>query len=149
MSSLSPSLQLKVSNRISVMTTSGEVSRKAFENFESPLIAYGRSFPEICRKYVEQTFKVSRTYVLVGRTLANQTPALKQLQEALGDKIVGTRVGMTPHTLFSECLQVIHECRRLDADFIIVLGAGSLADAGKLVAFVSEKVHYMTQSDES
>ena len=130
------------------MTTSREVSRKAFEDFEFPLIAYGRPFPEICRKYVEETFQVSRIYVLVGRTLANQTPALKQLQEALGEKIVGTRVGMTPHTLFSECLEVIYECRRLDADFIIVLGAGSLADAGKLLAFVSEKNRCITLLNE-
>ena len=119
------------------MSTVQEVSRPAFPLPDAPLVSYGRPFAELCRKHVGETFKVSRIYVLVSRTLASETPALEQLQDALGEKIVGIRYGMKPHTLFSECYEVIEECRRLDADFIIVLGAGSLTDAAKLVAFVS------------
>ena len=119
------------------MSASQETTRPALPIPDSPLISYGLPFTELCRKHVEETYKVSRVYVLVSRTLANKTPALKQLQDTLGDKIVGTRIGMTPHTLFSECYGVVEECRRLDADFIITLGAGSLTDAAKLIAFVS------------
>lgn len=119
------------------MKLSQEVARPAFSVPDSPLISYGRPFPELCRKYADETFKALKIYVLISRTLANKTPALKQLQEALGDKIVGTRIGMTPHTLFSECLEVVHECRRLEADFMITVGGSSLTDAAKLAAFVS------------
>lgn len=118
------------------MTTAQEVSRPAFPLVDGPTVSYGRPFPELCRKYVDEVYKVSRVYVIVSRTLANKTPALKQLQDALGEKIVGTRVGMTPHTLFSECLEVVKDCRKLDADFVITLGGSSLTDAAKLVCFV-------------
>jgi alcohol dehydrogenase class IV len=116
---------------------SHEKHRPAFSDSDVPIIAYGRPFPEICRKYVDEDFKASRIYVLTSRTLANKTPAVKQLQEALGEKIVGVRIGMKPHTFIGEVLEVVQECRRLDADCIITLGAGSLTDAAKLAAFVS------------
>ena len=119
------------------MSNPQEVSRPAFALPGSPTVSYGLPFAELCRKYVAETYNVSRVFVLVSRTLANKTPALKQLQDALGERIIGTRVGMTPHTLFSECLEVLHECRKLNADFMITLGGSSLTDAAKLIAFVS------------
>jgi len=41
---------------------------------------------------------------------------------------------MIPHTLWSECLEVTEDCRKLNADLLVTLGAGSLTDAAKIVA---------------
>lgn len=57
--------------------------------------------------------------------------------EKLGAKLVGIRVGMQPHTLFVEVLEVVDRCRALNVDLIITVGGGTLADAAKLASFVS------------
>lgn len=44
---------------------------------------------------------------------------------------------MTPHTLWSEVLQVTEEARKEQTDVIVTLGAGSLTDAAKIVVLVS------------
>ena len=101
-----------------------------------PLLAYGRPYPELVQKHVRDTFRASRAYVLASRSLARDTDKLERLEEALGDKLVGLRVGMKPHTYMSEVLEIVQDARRLDADIIVTLGGGSLSDAAKIVAFV-------------
>ena len=118
------------------MTTATETIRSAFPDQEFPQLSYGLPYPETCRKHIDEEFKASRVYVLTSRTLANKTDALQKLKDALGEKIACIRVGMTPHTMISEVLEVVHECKRLDADCIVTLGGGSLSDAAKLVAMV-------------
>lgn len=115
----------------------GEVYRLAISNTERPHISYGLPFYEACAKHVSKTFNASRVYIIASRSLSMNTDALERLQDALGDKVVGVRKGMTPHTLWSECLEVTEEARRLDADILITLGAGSLTDAAKIVALVA------------
>lgn len=115
---------------------SSESYREAFPGSKTPHISYGLSFPEACAKHVQGTFNASRVYIIASKTLSTNTDALQRLETALDEKVVGKRVGMTPHTLWSECLEVTAEARTLNADLIITLGAGSLTDAAKIVALV-------------
>lgn len=113
-----------------------ESYREAFPGSNTPHISYGLPFPEACAKHVHGTFNASRVYIIASKTLSTQTDALQRLEIALDTKVVGKRIGMTPHTLWSECLEVTEDARRLDADLIITLGAGSLTDAAKIVSLV-------------
>lgn len=113
-----------------------EIVRRAFEDRETPIISYGLSFEEACKKHVDTTFKASRVYIISSSSLARNTQALVSLQQALGDKLVGTRVGMKPHTLWSEILEVVHDAREVNADLIITVGGGSLTDGAKVISFV-------------
>ncbi|KZO92132.1 Dehydroquinate synthase-like protein [Calocera viscosa TUFC12733] len=97
-------------------------------------ISYGIPFPEACAKHVDDTFHATRVYIIASRTLAETTSALELLKGALESKVVGVRVGMTSHTLWSECVDVTNECRKLGVDLIVTLGGGSLTDAAKLIA---------------
>ncbi|MCJ1394799.1 hypothetical protein MMC18_007679 [Xylographa bjoerkii] len=56
------------------------------------------------------------------------------LKEALGTKVIGVRVGMKPHTLFSEILEIVGVASEAGADAIVTLGGGSLTDGAKAVA---------------
>jgi alcohol dehydrogenase class IV len=114
---------------------SGETFRRAFPDREKPTISYGLPFPEAAAKHVE-SFKASRVYIISSGSLARNTSNLKDLQAALGDKVVGTRVGMKPHTLWSEILEIVAEARSSKADLLLTLGAGSLTDAAKIVSLV-------------
>ncbi|QDS70050.1 hypothetical protein FKW77_004149 [Venturia effusa] len=111
-----------------------ETCREAFPGSQTPRISYGLSFPQACGKHVRDTFNSSRVYIIASKTLSTSTDALQRLESELVGKVVGKRIGMTPHTLWSECLEVAKEVRSLDADLIITLGAGSLTDAAKIVS---------------
>ncbi|KZF25061.1 Dehydroquinate synthase-like protein [Xylona heveae TC161] len=116
------------------MPSSQETCRPAFPDQEEPRISFGLPFHETCRKHVEETFHASKVYIIASNTLANKTNALKDLKTALDGRIAGVRVGMRPHTFMSEVLDITHEARKVDADLIVTLGAGSLSDAAKIIA---------------
>jgi alcohol dehydrogenase class IV len=118
------------------MVSGEETYRPAFPTRGYPHISYGLAFPQASAKHVSSTFNASRVYILSSGSLARNTDALARLQANLGDKVVGTRIGMKSHTMWSEVLQVTEEARKSGADLLITLGAGSLTDAAKIVAFV-------------
>ncbi|KAF2837049.1 putative Fe-containing alcohol dehydrogenase [Patellaria atrata CBS 101060] len=111
-----------------------ETYRLAIPSTTHPYISYGLPFPEACAKHVSSTLNASRVYIIASKSLSMNTDALERLRSALSDKVVGERVGMIPHTLWSEVLQVAEEVRDCKADLIVTLGAGSLTDAAKIVA---------------
>lgn len=113
-----------------------ETYREAFPGSKIPHISYGLPFPEACAKHVQGTFGASRAYIIASNTLSTNTDALQRLVTALDGKVVGKRIGMTPHTLWSQCLEATQDARRLNVDLIITLGAGSLTDAAKIVSLV-------------
>ncbi|MCJ1402300.1 hypothetical protein MMC11_005520 [Xylographa trunciseda] len=119
------------------MSYTGEVVRRAFAQQALPLVSYGIPFSEVCQSHVQELFKASRVFIICSGSLARNTSSLEVLKEALGSKVVGVRLGMKPHTLFSEILEIVGRARAADADLIITLGGGSLIDGAKAVAFVN------------
>ena len=118
-----------------------ETVRPAFSDRTHPLLSYGIPFPAAAARHVSETFGSSRVYVICSGSLARQTDYLDRLKSALGDgtvTIVGVRIGMKSHTLWSEVVEVVNEARAVEADLLLTLGAGSLTDAAKIVAVVSK-----------
>ncbi|KAK8228135.1 putative Fe-containing alcohol dehydrogenase [Phyllosticta capitalensis] len=111
-----------------------EVVKLAFDGQDHPLISHGIPFAQACARHVEQNFKASRVYILASGTLARTTNVVRTLQQALDGKVVGVRYGMTPHTLWSECIEVTKDAKEVDVDLIVTLGGGSLIDAAKIVS---------------
>ncbi|KAF7986288.1 hypothetical protein HWV62_35226 [Athelia sp. TMB] len=114
--------------------TSQEILRSAFASKDRPLVSQGLPFPDACLKHVSTTFNVSRIYIISSGSLARNTDALERLQRALEGRVVGTRVGMKPHTYFREVLEIVHDAREARADCIVTLGGSSLTDGAKVVA---------------
>lgn len=100
------------------------------EDLIIPNISYGLPFDKAIVNHVGSDAKV---YVLASKTLSEKTNSLDRLKAALGTRVKGIRVGMTPHTVFQECLEVTDEAKAVGADTIITLGAGSLSDAAKFM----------------
>lgn len=114
----------------------GEVYRPAYAS-GYPHISYGIPFPQACAKHASNTFKASRVYIIASGSLSRNTDHVKQLQDALGDKVAETRYGMKPHTLWSEILEITQAAKDSVADLIVTLGGGSLTDGAKIIATVS------------
>ncbi|KAJ7238191.1 hypothetical protein C8J57DRAFT_1727673 [Mycena rebaudengoi] len=105
------------------MAITGEVYRQAFPNSAKPMLSYGIPFGEACRKHAEE-YGVKKIYILASETLSRNTDLLQDLKRALDGMVVGERIGMTPHTLVSEVVEVLHDVRRTGADCIVTLGGG-------------------------
>lgn len=113
-----------------------ETFRPAFPDRDRPMISYGLSFTESVIKHAEETFHASRIYIICSDSLARNTEHLDELKAKLRSKLAGVRIGMKPHSLWSEILEVVAEAETVDADLLVTLGAGSLTDAAKIVSYV-------------
>lgn len=113
-----------------------ETIRPAFAGRDEPRIAYGVPFPEATASQASTYFHASKVYVICSGSLSRNTDALDRLKHALGDKFAGVRIGMKPHTLWSEVVEIINDAKSVGADLLVTLGAGSLTDAAKIVSFV-------------
>ncbi|PLB46917.1 putative Fe-containing alcohol dehydrogenase [Aspergillus steynii IBT 23096] len=112
-----------------------ETVRAAFADRARPLLSYGIPFPAAVAHHVRETFHAARVYVICSGSLARSTDVLDRLRQALGQNtLVGVRVGMQSHTLWSEVLEIVHDVRRVDADLLVTVGGGSLTDGAKVIA---------------
>ncbi|KAK8076309.1 hypothetical protein PG994_003581 [Apiospora phragmitis] len=111
-----------------------ETHRPAFAGREKPSVSYGLPFPLTLLHHAGSTFGATRLYVLCSASLARNTPHLTALKDTLNSKVAGVRVGLQPHTRWSEVLEVVREARALDCDLLVTLGAGSLTDAAKIMS---------------
>ncbi|KAI8951642.1 putative Fe-containing alcohol dehydrogenase [Xylaria longipes] len=101
----------------------------------SPLLAHGAPFTTSLLAHINSTIPSERIYVIASASIAKNTPHLNVLKDALGARLAGLRVGMRPHTFWSEVLEITDDVRRAGADCVVTLGAGSLTDAAKIVAY--------------
>lgn len=108
----------------------------AFDDRAIPYITYGLRYDEATAHHIEATLNGSRVYIIASASLSKNTNALKRLQQSLGDKVVGLRVGMTPHTHWNEILEITRDAAPKNVDVIVTLGAGSLTDAAKVIAWM-------------
>ena len=108
----------------------------------TPYISEGLNYYDACAKHVRETFRASRIYIVASKSLATNTDRVDKLVSTIGpDKVVGVRKGISPHSPFSEILEVTQQCRDGDVDCLVTLGAGSITDACKMVVFVSYDRH--------
>lgn len=112
-----------------------ETVRPAFDGHSRPQLSYGIDFPTAAARYATNT-KASRVYVICSGSLARNTDSLTRLTAALGpERVAGQRIGMKTHTQWSEVLEIVADARKAKADMLLTLGAGSLTDGAKIVAF--------------
>ncbi|KAN0101407.1 Dehydroquinate synthase-like protein [Hyaloscypha variabilis] len=122
--------------------SSQETLVQAFPDKPTPRVSYGNPFADSCIKHINETFKASRVYLITSFSLTKNTSYTSFFQAALGSKLIKTRVGMTPHTLMSEVLEIVNDCRNLEIDCIVTLGGGSLSDGAKIISFaLANNVH--------
>lgn len=105
---------------------------------EFPIITHGLPYPEACAKHLATTLNSLKPFLVISESLSKTTDVVERLNSSLNSgnvKVVGTHIGMRPHTYYSEVLQVLHEVRDSGADAIVTVGGGSLIDGAKAVSF--------------
>jgi alcohol dehydrogenase len=76
-----------------------------------------------------------RALIVTGRTLAAQTPYIKQVESLLGGRLAGTYAGIRQHAPESGIEEAVQLARSRQADLLISVGGGSPIDAAKSVAY--------------
>lgn len=74
-----------------------------------------------------------RVFIVSGHTLAHKTPHVHALEQALGNRHVGTFTGVGPHTPADDVVAAIAAVRAADTDMLVTVGGGAQTDAGKIV----------------
>ncbi|KAI6091547.1 Dehydroquinate synthase-like protein [Hypoxylon rubiginosum] len=113
------------------MAASGESFFLANPPQPKPSISHGLTFDKACAHHAANTFHASRIYVIVSRSIS-KTDDFTALKTALGDKIVGVRYGILPHTPWDDVLALTADIKAESPDLIITLGGGSITDGVKL-----------------
>lgn len=76
----------------------------------------------------------SRVLIVTGRTLAEQTPLIKNVETLLGTRHAGTYAGIRQHAPESGIAGAAQLARQNQADLLVSVGGGSPIDAAKAVA---------------
>ncbi|KUJ06693.1 Dehydroquinate synthase-like protein [Mollisia scopiformis] len=116
------------------MAAQGETYRLAFPPNQKPYISTGLPFHKSLVHHVTNTFHASKVYVIVSASIS-KTSNFSRLQSELGNKIVGVRYGIKQHVPWTDVLEVVNDINQKEADLIVTLGAGSLTDGAKVIAF--------------
>ncbi|PVH85323.1 Dehydroquinate synthase-like protein [Cadophora sp. DSE1049] len=116
------------------MAAPNETYKLAFPPQPKPYISTGIPFPEACAHHIDNTFHASKVYIIVSSSIS-KTDNFTRLQKALGEKIVGVRKGIKPHTPWDDIVEIVNDVRENGADILVTLGAGSLTDGAKIVTF--------------
>lgn len=114
------------------MPAPGETYQLANPNVPKPYLSYGLPFDQAAAWHAQNTFRASRIYVVVSKTIS-RTKDWATLQNTLGQSnIVGVRPGIRPHTPWDEVLELAADLNKTQADLVITLGGGSITDGVKL-----------------
>ncbi|KAJ9664229.1 hypothetical protein H2198_000447 [Neophaeococcomyces mojaviensis] len=131
----------------------------AFDDRPVPYIAYGGRFHELAATHLNQTLAAERVFIIASTSLSTNTEALSRLEAAIKDKcpevkLVGTHVGIPPHTPWDTVVEITNKARAAlsdkpisDRDILITLGGGSLTDGAKLIAWMLANPDIKTSAD--
>ena len=115
-----------------------EICRRVWPEWELPLISHGLSYSDACARHVKEEFGASQVYIIVSKSLTYSSDHLQRLKNAIGEaNIAYVRVGMKPHSMYSEVLEIASDLRKLEADCLVTLGGGSIIDGAKGAILVS------------
>ena len=75
-----------------------------------------------------------RALLLSGRTVAEQTDAVRRTQAALGDSVVGVYSGLTQRAPLFTAVEAANLAVSLEADTLVGVGGSTISDAARMIA---------------
>ncbi len=75
-----------------------------------------------------------RVLTLSGRSVAEQTDAVRRTQEALGDCAVGVYSGLTQRAPLATAVEAANLAASLEADTLVGVGGSTISDAARMIA---------------
>jgi alcohol dehydrogenase class IV len=98
-------------------------------------VIFGRAAAEAIAGEAEM-LGAERVFLLVSKTLANETDEISRIEAALGARHAATWSGIAPHAPRTDVLAAANAARAAKADLMVTVGGGSITDSGKIVALL-------------
>jgi maleylacetate reductase len=95
-------------------------------------VVYGRPASEVLSELLEAYGK-QRAFVVSTRSISGADGLARRIASGLGDRCVGLYGGISAHAPRQGVIDAALEARRTDADILVGIGGGSVADACKAV----------------
>ncbi len=113
-------------------TVSDMTAQGVYQNFAIDRVVYGKPAAETL---VAEAMRLGakRVFLVVSRTLDNDTTWVSEMRTALGERYAGSFAGVPSHTPRQSVLEAAAQAREVDADLIVTFGGGSGTDAGKMI----------------
>ncbi len=80
----------------------------------------------------------AKIFMLYGTGSIEHNGVQDQLMSSIGDKVVVQYGGIRPNPTHEQCMEVQNEIRQSGANFILAVGGGSVIDAAKYLAVISQ-----------
>ncbi|MCZ6646621.1 MAG: iron-containing alcohol dehydrogenase [SAR324 cluster bacterium] len=116
-----------------------------FTNTEMERVVYGEPCAETLRAEAER-LGAERVFLLVSRSLNQNTEVIAGVRDALGGRYAGEYDGMPPHTPRDKAIEAAAAAREVNADLLVTIGGGSVTDAGKMMQLCLR--HDITEMDQ-
>ena len=116
-----------------------------FTNTEMERVVYGEPCAETLRAEAER-LGAERVFLLVSRSLNQNTEVIAGVRDALGGRYAGEYDGMPPHTPRDKAIEAAAAAREVKADLLVTIGGGSVTDAGKMMQLCLR--HDITEMDQ-
>jgi hypothetical protein len=90
--------------------TIAATSRASYDWREEGIVTFGLDFPEAAASQLKRLGK-KKVFLIASGGLSRNTPLVQNLEEQLSDVLVGKKVGIQPHSLWSEILEIAEAAR--------------------------------------
>src|SRR5271170_5043933 len=126
----------------------------------SEKVTFGGSYQRVLPTQLEQ-LNVSKVFLVASKSLAEGGSEVESIQNLpiMKEKLVGVKIGVGPHGYFTnlvfcadtfsdldDVIEIIKAIRKLSADCLVTIGAGSISDACKNVKMGLSN-HVTTKAD--
>ncbi|HEX3991268.1 MAG TPA: iron-containing alcohol dehydrogenase [Acetobacteraceae bacterium] len=103
-----------------------------YQNFAIDRVVYGKPAAETLVTEAAR-LGAKRVFLVVSRTLDNETTWVNEMRTVLGARYAGSFDGVPSHTPRQSVLDATAQAREVGADLIVTFGGGSGTDAGKMI----------------
>jgi maleylacetate reductase len=103
-----------------------------YQNFAIDRVVYGKPAAETLVSEAAR-LGAKRVFLVVSRTLDNETTWVNEMRTVLGARYAGSFDGVPSHTPRQSVLDATAQAREVGADLIVTFGGGSGTDAGKMI----------------
>lgn len=99
-------------------------------SFKDKLVTFNSTYLEDIQAAIEE-WNCSRVLLVVSRSLDHNTDKVRDLENTLGSKFSGKKVGVGSHSPYHDVLAIAKLAHEKDADCIVSIGSSSYSDATK------------------
>jgi len=96
---------------------------------------FDASYLDDIQTYIKK-WRCRRIILVASRGLYTSSDHIQKLEQALGPRLAGKKLGVGSHSPYSDVIEIAHLLQDHNADCLISIGSGSYSDASKIAVYL-------------